>query len=169
MANNSNWIFSFSVKLLDIVLLIHFFFMFVAAPLLDAQLLFPPQMFPNVLRDLLDWIIRENGDYLLRDKPPFFVGLVWVEILVQWPLVIANIYGMLTGKRWVGSTCFIFGVCTATAMAPVLADIYAAGEAGKQLMQFYLPFLIFPLMALGRGLVPVSSSKPSAENGIKTD
>eukprot|EP01018_Ginkgo_biloba_P009844 Gb_12134 [translate_table: standard] len=169
MDNNSNWICSCSVKLLDILLLIYFFVMFANAPLLDAHLLLPPQVFAKLLRDLLDSIIREYGDYLLRDKPPFFVGLVWVEILVQWPLVIANIYGILTGKRWVRSTCFIFGVSTATSMAPVLADIYAMGEAGKQLMPVYFPFLIFPLMAIGRGLVPVSSPKPSAQNGIKRD
>eukprot|EP01018_Ginkgo_biloba_P009847 Gb_12131 [translate_table: standard] len=169
MDNNSNWIFSCSVKLLDILLLIYFFVMFANAPLLDAQLLLPPQVFPKLLRDLLDSIIREYGDYLLRDKPPFFVGIVLVEILVQWPLAIANIYGIIAGKRWVRSTSLIFGVCTATAMAPVLADIYAGGEASKQLIPLYVPFFIFPLMAIGRGLMPVSSPKPSAQNDKKRD
>eukprot|EP01018_Ginkgo_biloba_P009846 Gb_12132 [translate_table: standard] len=135
----------------------------VITPLVDAQIVAPPQMFPEILRDLMDWYVKKYGDYLITDKPPFFVGLILVEVFVQWPLAIASIYGILTGKRWARTTCLVYGVCTATTMVPVLADFYASGEASKELLPIYIPFLIFPLIAIGRGIVPFSSSKSSAK------
>eukprot|EP01018_Ginkgo_biloba_P009917 Gb_21326 [translate_table: standard] len=110
-------------KFLDIILLLFFFFMSVNILLIDAQVVVPPQMIPEILRDLMNWYVKKYGDYLITDKPPFFVGLVLVEVFVQWPLAIASIYGILTGKRWVRTTCLVYGVCTATTMA-----ILASGQ-----------------------------------------
>ncbi|THG22759.1 hypothetical protein TEA_007857 [Camellia sinensis var. sinensis] len=78
---------------------------------------FPSKFFPNFLVDLNLWFTSEYGDYLLIEKPSFFVGLMWLELLFQWPLAIANLYAILVGgKLWFNSTCLVYEVSVFTGM-----------------------------------------------------
>jgi len=149
-------------KSVDMLLLAFFSLVTIATILIDSQSILPACLFPDALRHLADWYATEYGDYLVKNKPPFFVGCVVVEILVQCPLAIANVYGIIKGKRWFQTTCLIYGVCTATTMIPILADILASDSASSELLGMYIPFLIFPLIAIGRGLAPIQSFKSSA-------
>ncbi|KAI3966416.1 hypothetical protein MKW92_037904 [Papaver armeniacum] len=88
----------------------------IVAPLFDGQTILPIEFFPKVLVDLKSSYAQENNDYLVSDKPHFFVGLVWVELLLQWPLCIANLYGIVNKKSWVKKTCLIYGISTAIGM-----------------------------------------------------
>jgi hypothetical protein len=69
--------------------------------LIDAQVLFPSPgfPFPAPLRDLLRSYVRFSGDYLVRDRPAFFLGLVLAELLFQLPLTLANSFAFLYGKH----------------------------------------------------------------------
>ncbi|MBA0556353.1 hypothetical protein Golob_026459, partial [Gossypium lobatum] len=94
-------------KVVDMLLLVAFMAMLVAGPLIDAQLVLPEATFPEVLVRLKQQYAEEYQDYLMVEKPHFFVALVWLELIFQWPLVLLNIYGILASKHWFHTTCLI--------------------------------------------------------------
>ncbi|KAK6918879.1 hypothetical protein RJ641_017301 [Dillenia turbinata] len=151
-------------KLVDAILLIFFFVVFVAAPLIDSQTCLPSHIFPGFLVDLHAWYSREYGDYLLVEKPHFFVGLVWLELLFQWPLSLINIFGILGGKSWVGTTCLIYGVSLMSSLAAVMAEVNRSGKASEKLLKMYSPFIGFAVLAFLRGLF-TTCGKSSSGNG----
>ncbi|CAL5391696.1 unnamed protein product [Camellia sinensis] len=145
------------IKLIDIVLLFFFLVVILAAPAFDAQVCFPSKFFPNFLVDLNLWFTSEYGDYLLIEKPSFFVGLMWLDLLFQWPLAIVNLYAILVGgKPWFNSTCLVYEVSVFTGMVVVLAKLILSSRITNVLMMMYLPFLGFAILAILRGLLPCS-------------
>lgn len=115
------------LKLVDAVLFLAFLVIAVVAPLFDAQTCLPATVFPEILVELKNWYGREYGDYLITEKPDFFVGLVWLELLFQWPLSVLNLYGILASKRWFRTTCLIYGASMLTSMVMNLfhnADLF---------------------------------------------
>ncbi|XAR55393.1 hypothetical protein NMG60_11035454 [Bertholletia excelsa] len=156
-------------KLVDSTLFFFFTVIAVAAPLIDAPTCLPAGIFPDVLLDLNRWYSREYGDYLLVEKPHFFVGLVWLELLFQWPLAIANLYAILTGKSWFRTTCLVYGVSNFTSMIAILAEMMGSGKASEKLLMMYCPFLGFGLLATLRGLfVHSGKSSPVARRTVLT-
>lgn len=103
-------------KLIDAILFLFFLVIAVAAPLLDSQTCLPRNLYPDVLVNLKKWYTEDYGDYLVAEKPHFFVGIVWLELLFQWPLSIAALYGILAGKSWVKTVSLMYGSSTLTAM-----------------------------------------------------
>jgi hypothetical protein len=53
--------------------------------------------FPRFAKDLLQWHIRTNGDFLVRDNPRWFVAFVWCEVLVQLPFFFVAAYAYAAG------------------------------------------------------------------------
>ena len=104
------------LKLFDSVLFVSFFVHAMAPPLIGAQLLLPGALFPDVLIDFKEMYIRLSGDYLMAETPPFFVGLLWLELLLQWPLTVFNLYAIWAAKSWLHTTCLIYGVSLFSAM-----------------------------------------------------
>ncbi|CAL5419487.1 unnamed protein product [Camellia sinensis] len=99
------------IKLIDAVLLLFFLVVILAARAFNAQVCFPSKFFPNFLVDQNLWFTSEYDDYLLIEKPSSFVGLMWLKLLFQLPLAIANLYAILVGgKPWFNSTCLVYGV-----------------------------------------------------------
>lgn len=122
------------LKLVDAVLFLFFVVIAVAAPLIDAQMCLPAGLLPDLLVDLNNWYTREYGDYLVAEKPHFFVGIVWLELLFQWPLALLNLYGILGGKPWFNTTCLIYGVSCFTCMVILslicFAKFHSTGKVG---------------------------------------
>lgn len=104
------------LKLVDAILFIFFLLIAVAAPLIDAQTCLPLRFFPQILIDIKQWYTRQYGDYLVSEKPLFFVGLVTLELVFQWPLAILNIFAILTSKSWLNTTCLMYGASVVTSM-----------------------------------------------------
>ncbi|TKY66963.1 Transmembrane protein 97 [Spatholobus suberectus] len=104
------------LKLVDAILLLFFLFVTVVAPLIDAQMCLPVSYFPDILVQLKARYTHKYDDYLAAEKPRFFVGLVWLELLFQWPLALLNLYAILTSKPWFNTTCLIYGVSVSTSM-----------------------------------------------------
>ncbi|KAI3515314.1 hypothetical protein L1887_14165 [Cichorium endivia] len=144
------------MKLIDVILFIMFLVIAIAAPLLDAQTCLPSNVFPEVLVNLKTWYTQEYGDYLVSEKPHFFVGLIWLELLFAWPLSIASIYGIATGKSWLRTTCLLYGVSTLTAMVAILSELIGSKKASEKLLKMYFPFMGFAVLAILRGLLPNS-------------
>ncbi|XP_060188364.1 uncharacterized protein LOC132617390 [Lycium barbarum] len=149
------------VKLLDFLLFIYFFFLTIIIPLFDGQSVFPKHMFPPFLVDLKNWYTQEYGDYLVSEKPHFFVGLIWLELLVAWPLCVASLYAIVAGKSWINTTCLLYGVSTLTAMVAILSEMKGSQRASDKLLMVYYPFLAFAVLAILRGLLPHSGKSVS--------
>ncbi|KAL0697325.1 hypothetical protein Bca4012_053447 [Brassica carinata] len=109
-------------KLIDLSLFFFFAVLAVFLPLIDGQVVLSG-IYPKFLTDLKNWCSSEFNDYLFTEKPHFFVGLAWQELLLQWPLTIANVYAFLTRKSWYGTTCLLYGASFVTFMAAALGDI----------------------------------------------
>ncbi|KAL4280849.1 hypothetical protein GQ457_03G011230 [Hibiscus cannabinus] len=147
----------FLCKAVDMLLLVAFTVMLFAGPLIDAQLVFPVTSFPEVLVRLKQRYAEEYQDYLMAEKPHFFVGLVWLELVFQWPLVLLNIYGILASKPWFNTTCLIYGASVITAMTALLGELLGSQKASDKLLAMYSPFMGLGVLALLRGLVPHSA------------
>ncbi|GAU31922.1 hypothetical protein TSUD_271070 [Trifolium subterraneum] len=104
------------LKLIDAILFLFFLLIAIVAPLIDAQTCLPLSYFPDILINVKTWYTNEYDDYLVNEKPHFFVGLVWLELLFQWPLSLINLYAMLSSKPWFNTTCLIYGVSLSTSM-----------------------------------------------------
>jgi len=110
-------------KLINISLFFFFALMAINVPLLNGQILFPG-IYPKLLTDLKDWYSSEFNDYLFIEKPLFFVGLVWHEIIFLLPLSIVNIYAILTSKSWFGTTSLLYGASFLTSMVHFLLSLH---------------------------------------------
>ncbi|KAJ4975162.1 hypothetical protein NE237_000268 [Protea cynaroides] len=141
-------------KLVDAILFLFFLVVAVVAPLVDSQTCLPMHLFPDFLIDLKSWYALEFRDYLIVEKPDFLVGLVWLELILQWPLSIANLYAILSRKSWFSTTCLIYGVSTSTSMVAILGELIGSRKASDKLLMVYSPFLGFAVLAVLRGLVP---------------
>ncbi|BAH93912.1 Os07g0458500 [Oryza sativa Japonica Group] len=108
-----------------------------AAPLIDAQAVLPRRLFPAPLVGLHRWYATEFGDYLAAEPPGFFRGLVWLELLLHWPLSVATLYGVLARRPWAGATALAAGVSVVTAMSAVLGEFLVSGRATHKLLQIH--------------------------------
>ncbi|CAI9262083.1 unnamed protein product [Lactuca saligna] len=144
------------LKLIDVILFIVFLVIAIGAPLLDAQTCLPSTLFPDILINLNTWYTHQFGDYLVSEKPHFFVGLIWLELLFAWPLAVASLYGIVAGKSWLRITCLLYGVSTLTSMVAILSELIGSGKASEKLLKLYFPFMGFAVLAILRGFLPPS-------------
>ncbi|XP_072957182.1 uncharacterized protein [Typha angustifolia] len=153
--------------LVDAVVVLFSAVLAVVAPLIDAQICLPLSLYPAPLLELNKWYAQQFGDYLVAEKPHFFVGLTWVEIVFLWPLSIANVYGILARRPWAATTSLMAGVISATSLAAILADLLGSGRASDNLLQMYYPFMVFSILAILRGLFsrPRRATAGSASHG----
>ncbi|XP_004243464.1 uncharacterized protein [Solanum lycopersicum] len=149
------------VKLLDLLLFVYFLLIAIVAPLFDGQVALPKHIFPPVLVNLKSWYTRQYGDYLVSEKPHFFVGLIWLELLFAWPLSILSLYAIAAGKSWIKTTSLMYGVSTLTAMVAILSEMKNSERASDKLLMIYYPFLGFAILAILRGLIPHSGKSLS--------
>ncbi|KAK8954193.1 hypothetical protein KSP39_PZI001990 [Platanthera zijinensis] len=123
-----------------------------AAPLIDGQVILPAAFFPPALVKFNQWYSEHYGDYLAKERPHFFAGLIWIEIVLIWPLSFANVYGILARRRWVSTTSLMVGVSLATSMAALMAELLGSGRASQKLLQLYSPFVAFSVLAILKGV-----------------
>lgn len=131
------------LKLFDSILLVSFLVHALAPPLIGAQLLLPRALFPDLLIDFRNHYITQSGDYLMAEAPHFFIGLLWLELLLQWPLTLLNLYAISTAKSWLHTTCLIYGVSLFSAMVFYFsAQIISLLFKPSLLLFFFIDFLI---------------------------
>lgn len=144
------------IKLINAVLFLFFLLIAIVVPLFDAQICLPQEYYPKALVDLSSWYSNDYGDYLIVEKPNFFVGLVWLELFVIWPLSIVNLFGLLCAKSWFNTTCLIYGASVTTSMVAILSELIRSSKASEKLLMVYYPFLGLSVLAVLRGLLPAS-------------
>ncbi|RZC51547.1 hypothetical protein C5167_019974 [Papaver somniferum] len=149
----------FLQKLINGFLFIYFLLLAIQTPSLNAQIILPIEFFPKFLIDLVSKYIQENNDYLISEKPHFRVGLAWVELILYWPLAIANVYGLLNKRSWVKKTCLIYGVSASTNLVAILSELIGSGKGSPKLVSnFYGPFMIATVICILNGLTTTTSS-----------
>lgn len=144
------------IKLIDALLFLYFLLFAIISPLIDAQSCLPEGYYPKALVDLNSWYSNEYGDYLVVEKPHFFVGLVWMELFFLWPLSLLNLFALISGKSWFNTTCLIYGSSVITSMVAILSELIGSGRASEKLLMVYYPFFGIAILALLRGLLPAS-------------
>ncbi|KAG9155088.1 hypothetical protein Leryth_011072 [Lithospermum erythrorhizon] len=147
------------IKLVDAILFIFFLIIAIAAPLIDFQTILPLDLYPTFLVDLKSWYAKEYGDFLVSEKPSFFVGIVWVEMFLQWPFAIASLYAIVMSKSWLNTTSLVYGGSCLSTMAAIMAEILGSERPSEKLQMMYFPFMVFAALALLRGLLPINSGK----------
>ncbi|KAL9297581.1 hypothetical protein ACSQ67_023477 [Phaseolus vulgaris] len=153
------------LKLVDAILFLFFLLIAVVAPLIDAQTCLPLSYFPEFLVQLKEHYTQDYGDYLLAEKPHFFVGLVWLELLFQWPLALLNLYAILTSKPWFNTTCLISASCfwvLPPHLVAILSEMMNSNRASEKLITVYASFMGLGALALLRGLLTCSSKSTSS-------
>jgi hypothetical protein len=95
--------------------------MAVSAPLFDSQIVLPRRLYPAPLVDIHRWFIAEFDHYLVADPPPFFIGLVWLDLAFLLPVCVANLYGILARRRWSATTSLMAGVYMITYLVTTFA------------------------------------------------
>ncbi|CAL5079849.1 unnamed protein product [Urochloa decumbens] len=149
----------------DLVIAVFSLTIAVAAPLIDGQSVLPHGLYPARLVELKRWYAAEYGDYLMAQPPGFFRGIICLELAFLWPLAVATLYGLLTRRRWVATTSLMAGVATLSSMSAVLGDMLGSGKATPTLLQMYVPFIIFAVIAILRGLCS-SSQRTTAGSSL---
>ncbi|OMO72326.1 Transmembrane protein 6/97 [Corchorus olitorius] len=154
-------------KLVDAIVLLMFVLILVLGPLIDSQAILPETIFPEILVRLRNWFAVEFQDFLMLEKPPSYVALVWLALLFQWPLALLNVYGLLTSKPWFNTTCLIFGASYITSTSVVLGEMLGSQKASDTLLMLYSPFMGFSVLAFLRGLIPLLCKAATPTSAIK--
>ncbi|XP_048562023.1 sigma intracellular receptor 2-like [Triticum urartu] len=146
----------------DVVVALFSLIMAVAAPLFDSQVVLPRDLYPAPLVDIHRWFAVAFGHYLVADPPPFFLGLVWLDLALLWPVCVANLYGILARRRWSATTSLMAGVYMLTYLSAILGDMLGSGKATLRLLQLYVPFIVVAVIAVLRGLCSWSAPLAAA-------
>ncbi|PAN10597.1 hypothetical protein PAHAL_2G104300 [Panicum hallii] len=126
--------------------------MAVAAPLFDSQVVLPANLYPAPLVGIFRWFVAEFGHYVVADPPPFFRGLVWIDLAFLWPVSVANLYGILARRRWSAATSLMAGVHMLTYLSAMFGEMLGSGRATRKLLQLYALFVVFAIASVLRGL-----------------
>ncbi|XP_028751767.1 sigma intracellular receptor 2-like [Neltuma alba] len=149
-----------AVKVVDVILFSYMLIIALACVLIYSQLLLPQALYPHFLVQLKNWYIREYDHYLMVDQPYFYVGLVWYEFTFEVPLILLNLYAILTAKPWLKTTCLIYGVALSSAMVALLSEMVGSGRASAKLLSLYGPVMGLGVLAILRGLGVLSGKSP---------
>ncbi|XP_027172028.1 sigma intracellular receptor 2-like [Coffea eugenioides] len=140
-------------KLIDVLLFLYFLFIALTAPVTDALTIFPSNLLPTFLLDLKKWYIKEFDDYLFAEKPHFFVGLTWVELLFQWPVAVLCVYGLAGSKSWFNITSLVYGASSLTGLIAIQAELIGSKRASTKPILIYLLPLLVAVLAILRGVL----------------
>ena len=119
--------------------------------LVDAQAVFPRHYFPAFARTMLDDFIQRTGDPLMSEpREPWFLSLIWTEVLFQLPFFVVALYAFSFRKPWIRTPAAAYGGFVCATMVPILNEILLAKNIdliGKlTLFLLYLPYFVVPLL-----------------------
>ncbi|KAM6175136.1 sigma intracellular receptor 2 [Erethizon dorsatum] len=131
---------------------------------LDLQGLLPRELYPDQVRNLLKWYSAEFKDYLMEDRPVWFMSFLFCELVFQLPFFPIAAYAFFKGTcRWIRTPAIIYSVHTMTTLIPILTsfllDDFSKTSRFKgqgpqtlserlTLVSIYAPYLLIPLTLL---------------------
>ncbi|KAL6623604.1 hypothetical protein ACP70R_033483 [Stipagrostis hirtigluma subsp. patula] len=155
-------------KAIDAAALLFSLIMAVSAPLFDSQVVLPRELYPAPLVTIHRWFTAEFDHYLVADPPPFFRGLVWLALAFLWPVCVANLYGILARRRWSATTSLMAGVFMLTYLSAMFGGMLGSGRATPKLIMFYVPFVVFAIALVLRGMRQCSEQATAASSGASS-
>lgn len=135
----------------------------------DSQALLPETLYPQALKDLLDWYADFCQDPLMTRPTfagPWFRSFVLGELLFQLPFFVIAVRMMRSGQstwpEWFRTLCIIYGAHTSTTLIPILATVIMNSESSTlhkiMTVSVYLPYLLFPAWLLVLAAMDTSST-----------
>ncbi|KAL9224345.1 hypothetical protein vseg_000389 [Gypsophila vaccaria] len=140
------------LKLVDAILFLFFLLKATGGPIFDALFCIPQVYHPTFLVNIRSFYVTEFGDYMVLDKPYFYVGLAWVELCILWPLSVINLFGLVCGKSWFKTTCLVHGVTLTTIMVAIISELVGSDKASDKLKNLYYTFMGLCILVTLRGL-----------------
>ena len=97
-------------------------------------------------------VVNATCPMQVKTNPVWFQGLVWQEVIVQIPLIVALLYGYATCARWVRLIGAVYAVHVLTTMPPILLHFEATMKPPHKwcVYGFYGPFAAMPALMLLR-------------------
>ena len=119
--------------------------------LVDAQAVIPRQYFPAFARTMLDDFIERTRDPLMSEpREPWFLSLIWTEVLFQLPFFFVALYAFVFRKTWIRTPAAAYGGFVCATMVPILNEIVSTETidmTGKlTLFSLYLPYFVVPCL-----------------------
>lgn len=118
-------------------------------------------MYPQTLRDVLEWYSADFKDPMVTEPPGWFKSFVFCEALVQLPFFPIAAYAFFKGGcKWIRTPAIVYSVHVATTLVPILSHIMfhefpVTPRPGPQtqqerllLLSIYAPYLLVPLLIL---------------------
>ena len=119
--------------------------------LVDAQAVFPRHHFPAFARTMLDDFIARTGDPLMSEpREPWFLSLIWTEVLFQLPFFVVALYAFVFKKPWIRTPAAAYGGFVCATMVPILNEICITDTIDMvrkvMLLSMYLPYFVVPFL-----------------------
>ncbi|KDD76725.1 hypothetical protein H632_c126p2 [Helicosporidium sp. ATCC 50920] len=141
-------------RLLDVIIAV---FLFVHIPitiLLDAQAVFPRSWFhPTLIGAHRHYLLTYRDPLMTPPYAPWFLSLVWTEMVLQLPFFFAGAYAFIARKNWIRIPAVAYSSFVLATMCPILAELWqhrGPGYARYTVLSFYAPWALFPLLIFCR-------------------
>lgn len=147
------------IRLLEWIFFFYFFSHIPITLLVDVQPLFPAELFPASLKQLLAWYAVEFKDPMMADPPIWFKSFVYCELIIQLPFFPFAAYAFFKGGcKWIRTPAIIYGTHVATTVTAILAhilfqDFSESKHPGPEtfeerltLLSIYSPYFVIPVM-----------------------
>lgn len=88
----------------------------------------------------------------VRTNPPWFVALVWMEVLLQLPMTVALLYGYAARRKFIRPLGIIYAVHVLTTMPPILYHFETTMPVPHKFCVYgvYAPWVVMPAIMLLR-------------------
>ncbi|XP_034384696.1 sigma intracellular receptor 2 [Cyclopterus lumpus] len=169
-----------SIRWLEIVFFFYFASHIPITLFIDLQALLPGHVYPQPLKDLLQWYAEGFRDPMVLDPPGWFKSFVVCEALLQMPFFPVAAYAFLKGGcTWIRTPAIVYSTHVATTLVPILAHIlfyqfpmkpHPGPQTAQErwlLVSIYLPYLLVPVLLLLTMLLS-STYNPTSTSGHKS-
>ena len=96
-------------KVLDAIFIAFFALHIPITLVIDAQVILPPQYYPNWCRELLNMWVEMSGDTLMMQHPLWFKSLVLSELLFQLPFFFVAVFAFTYKEDWIRIPSILYG------------------------------------------------------------
>ncbi|KAJ3297044.1 Transmembrane protein 97 [Rhizoclosmatium sp. JEL0117] len=107
----------------DIAMLIFFILHIPISLFIDAQIIWPSLPYPELALNANADYIRDTNDFLLIERKPWFLSLVWCEFIIQLPFYLYLIWALVRDSKYVRTAGIIYGTHTCTCLVPILYEM----------------------------------------------
>lgn len=170
-----------AIRVLEIIFFLYFASHIPITLFIDMQALLPKHVYPQMLKDVLEWYSADFRDPMVTEPPEWFKSFVFCEALVQLPFFPIAAYAFFKGGcKWIRMPAIVYSVHVATTLVPILShimfhDFPVTPRAGPQtllerllLLSIYAPYLLIPLLILFTMLVSSTYNSNSGNSSARS-